>query len=310
MQKLLNDFLPDRSAPEKVRVASGMDFTAEYMLVCRSDVQQLLRPRVPFSHKGTYGHALIIAGARATMGAALLSCKACLRGGAGLTTAAIPESGLVALNTALPEVMYAERSALLEKNALKPYNAIAIGPGLKQSSGYDPVDLKLVDLLLESKTPLIADADALNLFAGNKNYLKNIANGSILTPHMKEFDRLFGEHSSWWSRLETARLEAKKRGIIIVLKNQYTFVVDQAGNVHINSTGNPAMAQGGMGDVLTGLIAAQVAQGYSNKDAAILACYLHGMAGDDLGLYSFSVCASDVAEQVPRSHFQLQSFAP
>lgn len=310
MHLLLNDFLPDRSAPEEIRVSNGMKFPAAYRLVEESDVQRLLKPRALFSHKGSYGHALIIAGAAATMGAALLASKACLNGGAGLTTAAIPESGLSALNTALPEVMYVERSELLEMDGLKPYNSIAIGPGFKRASGYEVKDLELVERLLEFKIPLIADADALNLFSGNKIYLNGLAENSILTPHMKEFDRLFADHADWWSRLKTAQIEARRRNLIIVLKNQFTFIVDQLGNVYVNPTGNPAMAQGGMGDVLTGLIAALLAQGYTSRDSAIIACYLHGLAGDDLAKESFNVTASAVSEQIPKSRFRLQSFAP
>jgi hydroxyethylthiazole kinase-like uncharacterized protein yjeF len=117
---------------------------------------------------------------------------------------------------------------------------------------------------------------------------------------MKEFDRLFGEHDSWWDRLQSAQVQAKKLKIVIVLKNQYTFICLPTGKILINPTGNPAMAQGGMGDILTGIIAGFVAQKYSAADAAILACYIHGKAGDHLAHERFVVTASQVAESVSK----------
>ena len=310
MYSSINDFLPDRSAPQELSVAQGIDLEAESMLIGLAELKACLKPRKLFSHKGTYGHALIIAGAPATMGAAILSAMACLHGGAGLTTLCIPESGLQALNTALPEVMYVARETLLGQSALETYSAIAIGPGLRQGTGFSDADFKLMRLVLQCGRPVVADADALNLFAEQKQYLSLLPENSILTPHVKEFDRLFGEHESWWARVQTARQYAKTQKVIVLLKNQYTFIADQEGKVFINTTGNPAMAQGGMGDVLTGLITAFVAQGYPSKEAAILACGLHGMAGDDLAHESFNVTASAVAMQVPRSRYRLQSFAP
>lgn len=300
MDRSINEFLPDNSAPEDV----------EYQLILKEDAQRLLKDRKPFSHKGTYGHALIIAGAPETMGAAILSASACLHGGAGLTTAAIPESGLSALNTSLPEVMYASRESLLNAGILDRYNAIVVGPGLKQVDGYSAVDLGIIELLLSRAQPILADADALNLFSEKPAYLRTLPKGSILTPHVKEFDRLFGTHDTWWERLLFARDFAKSNGVVIVLKNQYTFVVPPNGTIYINTTGSPAMAQGGMGDVLSGLICAFVAQGYEAQDAAIIGCYLHGLAGDDLAQESFNVTASKLALQVPKSRFQLQSSAP
>jgi len=118
---------------------------------------------------------------------------------------------------------------------------------------------------------------------------------------MKEFDALFGAHKTWWERLETARTKAKKKRVVIVLKNQFTFIIDQEGKVSINQTGNPAMAQGGMGDVLTGIITAYLAQQYTAAEAAILGCYFHGKAGDELAAESFSITASQLARQIPKT---------
>jgi len=263
-----------------------------YQLINAASITKLVKPRKTFSHKGTYGHALIIAGQEDTMGAALLASGACLHAGAGLTTVSIPESGLTALNTALPEVMYIKRNKL---DDLKKFNAVAIGPGL----GTDKESTALLEKLLKLQLPLIIDADALNILATHSELLKQLPAGSILTPHMKEFDRLFGDHSSWWERLQTARKKAAETRCVIVLKNQYTFIVDETGEVTINSTGNPAMAQGGMGDVLTGIISSFLAQHYTPYEAAFIACYLHGRSGDELADNSISLTASQLARHLP-----------
>jgi len=295
MKLRLNDFLPDASAPKELTVSSGIRTSGDYRLVTEEDIKHLFKIRKPFSHKGTYGHALIIAGAPQTMGAALLSAMGCLYAGAGLTSAAIPESGLSALNTALPEVMFVSRKTLTgSEDALNAYNAIGIGPGL----GISDENMLLVNILTEKKRPLIADADALGLL---KSGFSAVPEDSVLTPHMKEFDQLFGVHKSWWDRLQTARERAKTQHIVIVLKNQFTFIIDQQGMVYINPTGNPGMAQGGMGDVLTGVITAYRAQNYAPAESAILGCYFHGRAGDDLASANFSITASALAKQLPKT---------
>lgn len=296
----LNFFFPESAnALERFRVVEiGLDedyiesLDSPYKLLNGSDIKALFKPRKSFTHKGTYGHALIIAGQKETMGAAILAAQACLYGGAGLTTLSIPESGLTALNTALPEVMYINRTAL---QGTEKFNAVAVGPGL----GTGTESAELLKSLLKLKKPLIIDADALHLLGNQKDLLKEVPEGSILTPHMKEFDHLFGQHDSWWARLETAREQAIELKCVIVLKNQYTFIVNQNGKVMINSTGNPAMAQGGMGDVLTGLIASFSAQAYLAEQSAYTACYLHGLSGDQLAVSKVSVKASAVAEQIP-----------
>ncbi|TCD03596.1 NAD(P)H-hydrate dehydratase [Pedobacter psychroterrae] len=299
MADKLSAFLPDSDSISKIQdVSRGLSAATDspYRLIQESDISALIRPRLDFSHKGTYGHALIIAGERATMGAALLASSGCLYAGAGLTTACIPESGLMALNVSLPEVMYLSREKFFEQEALNRYNAVAIGPGV----GITEEAVALLSRILELKRPVIADADALNLLASNSLLMQGLVKGSILTPHMKEFDRLFGIHETWYSRLQTARERAAELGIVIVLKNQYTFIIDADGTVYINSTGSPAMAQGGMGDVLTGIIAAYIAQGYAAKEAAILGCFFHGAAGSELAKTRSNVRALEVAEYVPK----------
>lgn len=297
----INFFFPEAAQALKhfkvVSIGLDEDFIQQcpslYHLVEASDLREMVQPRELFSHKGTYGHALIIAGQQQTMGAALLAARACLHGGAGLTTVSIPESGLTALNTSLPEVMYLDRGELSARSIQK-YSTIAIGPGL--GTGKESTDL--LKSIFQLNRPLILDADALNIIGNYPEFLNHLPSDSILTPHMKEFDHLFGKHQSWWERLETARNKAVALNCIIVLKNQFTFIIDQSGSVTVNSTGNPAMAQGGMGDVLTGLTASFAAQGYSAKDAAIIACYLHGKTGDELAEGQVSVSASALADHL------------
>ncbi|MEO3403076.1 NAD(P)H-hydrate dehydratase [Mucilaginibacter sp. CAU 1740] len=253
-----------------------------YQLVEEKDARQLLKPRHHFSNKGTYGHSLLVAGQAKTMGAALLSSSAAAHAGAGLITACIPESGLIALNSYRPEVMAITRKEKeLPEIDWDKFASIAVGPGL----GKDDDALKLLkDIIKNYKKPLVIDADALNLLAENPALFAELPDGSVLTPHMKEFDRLFGDHDNWWQRLQTSIKKAKELKICIILKNDYTITAIPDGKAYFNSTGNPAMASGGMGDVLTGIVAALLAQKYPPVEACILAVYIHGKAGDELAL--------------------------
>jgi ADP-dependent NAD(P)H-hydrate dehydratase / NAD(P)H-hydrate epimerase len=299
----LNFFFPESvNAIRRFKVVPiGLDeayiqsLPSPWKLISEAFVKQVMKPRENFSHKGTYGHALIVAGNENTMGAALLACGACLQTGAGLTTAYLPQSGLVALNTRLPEVMALSRDKHLEGAAFEKFTAIAIGPGL----GHDDEQVRLLEKLLSLNRPLVIDADGLNILGQKKELLERLPQKSILTPHVKEFDRLFGLHNHWWDRVQRARNEARERHVVILLKNRYTFVCLPNGEVHINPTGNPAMASGGMGDVLTGIIAALIAQSYTVEDAAILAAYLHGSAGDELAKKKYLVTASSLIKKIP-----------
>jgi hydroxyethylthiazole kinase-like uncharacterized protein yjeF len=260
-------------------------------------VKTLLKPRRNFSHKGTYGHALIIAGNTNTMGAALLAASGSLYVGAGLTTLCLPQSGLIALNTTLPEVMALPRNDDLILTDFAKYTSIAIGSGL----GIERVNEILLEKLLNLKKPILFDADALSILACRIDLLDKLPEQSMLTPHVKEFDRLFGNHQTWWERVITAKTQAIERKLIIILKNQYTFICLPDGKVHINQSGNAGMASGGMGDVLTGVIAGLLAQSYSPDEAAKLGVYLHGKAGDELAAKRFTITASQLAAQIPKT---------
>jgi NAD(P)H-hydrate epimerase len=290
-QPKINFLLPE-SGPyiqcwEAVNIGINEKFirslNSPYQLIEEKDIRAMLKPRHRFSNKGTYGHALIVAGQPETMGAALLSAAACAHTGAGLTTACIPQSGLTALNSYHPEIMAIVRKEDEQQVIIdwSKFNAIAAGPGL----GKDDSALDLfTELLKNYDKPIVIDADALNLLSENPGLWKHVPGGSILTPHMKEFDRLFGEHTSWWQRLLTGSKKAKEHQVYIVLKNDYTISITPDGKFFFNSTSNAAMASGGMGDVLTGIIAALLAQKYSPEDACIIGNYIHGKAGDELAL--------------------------
>jgi hydroxyethylthiazole kinase-like uncharacterized protein yjeF len=270
---------------------------SNFLLIEEKDVVKTVLPRKKFQHKGTFGHALLIAGQAKTMGAALLCSSAAVYVGAGLTTACIPTSGLTALNAYMPEIMALLREEKqLPKIEWEKFTTIAAGPGL----GKDAVGL-LKALLTNYQKPIVLDADALNLLAKNADWWPLIPENSIITPHMKEFDRLFGEHNSWWERLETAKKQAVEKKLVIVLKNQYTIIATADGCLYFNPTGNPAMATGGMGDVLTGIVTGLLAQGYHPKDAALAGVFIHGKAGDELAFASrlSVVLPEQVAKQIP-----------
>ncbi|GAC1307707.1 MAG: bifunctional ADP-dependent NAD(P)H-hydrate dehydratase/NAD(P)H-hydrate epimerase [Mucilaginibacter sp.] len=285
------NFLLPESAPyikcwEAVNIGIDEKFVrslhSRYQAVEEKDVRKMLRPRTRFTNKGTYGHSLIVAGQAETMGAALLSASACVYAGSGLTTACVPASGLAALNCYMPEIMALLRSGSgISKIEWDSFSATGIGPGLGKE---EDALMLLTDILTNFKKPLVIDADALNLLAVHRELWREIPENSILTPHMKEFDRLFGEHTNWWQRMQTGVQRAQEHKLFIVLKNDYTLIISPVGKVYFNTTSNPAMATGGMGDVLTGVITSLLAQKYSPEDACIIGCYIHGKAGDELAL--------------------------
>jgi hydroxyethylthiazole kinase-like uncharacterized protein yjeF len=289
-QPKINFLLPE-SAPyikcwEVVNIGIDEKFiqslNSPYIAIEEKEIRKLLKPRRHFSNKGTYGHALIVAGQEQTMGAALLSAAASAYCGAGLTTACIPKSGLTALNSYMPELMAIVRNgAEIPVIEWDKFNSIGIGPGLGKQ---EETLALLADILTNYEKPVVFDADALNLLAAHKELWAQIPENSILTPHMKEFDRLFGQHSNWWSRIQTGVERAKELRLYILLKNDYTIIITPQGKVYFNTTSNPAMATGGMGDVLTGIITSLLAQRYSPGDACIIGAYIHGKAGDELAL--------------------------
>ncbi len=240
----------------------------------------ILRKRPKFSHKGTYGHALLVAGSSGKTGAALLAAEACLRTGVGLLTAHLPKDALLPMQIYLPEAMTSidkSDSHCSEINDIIPYTAIGVGPGLGKN---EETVILLKKLIQELTQPLVLDADALNILADNPTWLSFLPNNTILTPHPKEFDRLFGRMNNSYDRLELQRNMSVTHNIIIVQKGAHTAITFPNGTCFFNSTGNPGMATASSGDVLTGMILSLLAQRYSPEEAALLGVYLHGKAGD------------------------------
>jgi len=269
----------------------------------QTDIFAMYKPRKKFSHKGNYGHALLISGSYGKMGAAVMAARAALRAGAGLVTAHVPVCGYDILQTALPEAMVSldESERFFSGHPdLEPYNAIGIGPGLGTAK---ETATALKVLIQNSPLPLVIDADALNILGENKTWIAFLPPKSILTPHPKEFERLAGKSGDCFERVDIQREFAVKYQIYVVLKGAYTTVCCPDGSCWFNSTGNPGMATGGSGDVLTGIILGFLAQGYSPGEAAAMGVYMHGLAGDYAAsrLTEPAMIAGDITEFLTRA---------
>jgi NAD(P)H-hydrate epimerase len=269
-----------------------------FQLVTAIDVENIYRPRNAFSHKGTYGHALLIAGNKGKMGAAVIAARACLRAGAGLLTVNIAEENFAVIHTAIPEAMCEARNKEIEKDIDK-YSAIGIGPGINTEE--DSVKL-LHNILHASQKHLVIDADALNILSMNKNWLYDLSANAIITPHPKEFERLFGKMENDFERIEKAIALSKQFPFIIVLKGHYTLIASN-GKGYFNTTGNAGLAKGGSGDMLTGIITSLLAQRYEPLQAAMLGVYIHGLAADmSLNNESYeSLLPTDVIEHMGKA---------
>ncbi|HLF36069.1 MAG TPA: NAD(P)H-hydrate dehydratase [Cyclobacteriaceae bacterium] len=265
--------------------------------------QTHLKRRKKFVHKGDAGKVLIISGSYGKMGAAVLSAKACIRSGTGLLTMHIPECGYEIMQTSVPEAMVSVdsgKSLIAGYPGLEGYNAIGIGPGI---GTHDKTVNMLGKLLENSLAPIVFDADALNILSRNSFLLDKLPPQSIFTPHHREFERMAGPCTNHFERLQKQRDLSSRLNIIIVLKGANTSISLPDGTIFFNNTGNPGMATGGAGDVLTGIITALLGQKYSPSEAAILAVYLHGLAGDiALETRGYEgMIASDIIESLPEA---------
>ena len=253
---------------------------ADLELIDKSIIRSIYKPRNRFAHKGNFGHAMIITGSYGKIGASVLAAKACLRSGVGLLTCFVPKCGYDILQTAVPEsmIMTDANSSIITKidNDVLKYDSIGIGPGLGTASETRAAVKELISIY---KKPMVIDADALNGLSMEKN-LPSLPPGSVLTPHPKEFERLFSESKDDFERIEKALNNAKLLNCLIVLKGHHTFIACPNGKGYFNNTGNAGMATAGSGDVLTGMITSLSAQEYSSEDASLLGVYLHGSAGD------------------------------
>ncbi len=280
----------------------------QYMMVTEEDIAEVFQPRERFAHKGTFGHALLIAGSKGKMGAALLAARSCLRSGCGMLTVHIPQRGEAMMQTAFPEAMVsfdqnADHFTSVPETAT--YSAIGAGPGLGQ---HLESATALERLLKTTDKPLVLDADALNIIASNNDLISHIPSHSILTPHPKEFDRIAGESSCMEERLRKARSFAVSNKLCVVLKGAYTAVCTPEGNVYFNSTGNPGMATAGSGDVLTGIILGLLAEGIEPETAAVAGVFLHGAAGDLAAAYRSeeSMIAGDITDMLGKAFKQIR----
>ena len=246
---------------------------AVFEMISKQTIVENIKLRKDFSHKGNYGHALLIAGNKGKMGAALLAAKACLRTGAGLVTANILQEDQSSINTFLPEAMTLNRAL---KNSYDNYSAIGIGPGLGIKNDAQKLVLEVLQLY---KKPMVIDADALNIISENKKLVELIPEGSVITPHPKEFERLVGECENDFDRLNKAIELSTQYPLIVILKGHYTLIAVN-GKGYFNNTGNAGLAKGGSGDVLTGMITSLLAQKYQPLHAALIGVYLHGLAAD------------------------------
>jgi len=261
-------------------------------------IRSIYRRRDPNAHKGSFGHALLIAGSYGKMGAAVLAARACLRTGAGLLTCHIPQSGYNILQIAVPEAMvvtdFNSSFVTMTEGNLDKYKTIGIGPGLGTAS---ETATMLRDVIEKYRQPIVLDADALNILSRDKPLLAQVPPGSVLTPHPREFQRLFGDSKSDLDRFAVAMEKARELNCVIVLKGPHTLVAGPEGRGYFNSTGNAGLAKGGTGDTLTGMITSLLSQSYPPLEAAVFGVYLHGLAADHCAkLYGQeSMLASELA---------------
>ncbi|GAA4282139.1 NAD(P)H-hydrate dehydratase [Gaetbulibacter aestuarii] len=283
-----------------------MSTKTEADLIGKHEVLPLYMPRDKFSHKGTFGHTLIIGGSYGKIGAVILSSRAALSAGSGLVSAYVPKCGYIPLQSSFPEAMVLtdrDENEITEISFdLKP-TVIGMGMGL----GTSPNTLDAFEAFLKNnKTPLVIDADAINLLSKNKALLKLLPIHSVLTPHPKELERLIGTWSDDFEKLEKVKSFSKKYHAVVVIKGANTITVFQE-KIYINTTGNPGLATAGSGDVLTGIITGLIAQSYSALAAAIFGVYLHGKAADitieDYGYQSLT--ATHVIEYMGKAYLDL-----
>ncbi|MBN1116342.1 MAG: NAD(P)H-hydrate dehydratase [Bacteroidales bacterium] len=289
--------------PEKINKES-----TPYCFLTKNKILTLIPERCKFSHKGTYGHALVVAGSYGMMGAAVLAVKSAVHSGAGLVTAHIPRLGYEIMQCSVPEALISlDESDIIftEVNSIEKYQSVAVGPGLNIKSNTSKA---LFDLIKKLNVPLVIDADAINILSKNLEWLNQLPKNTILTPHPGEFDRLTKKHNSHFERLMTQVELSQKHKLIIVLKGAHTSITDIDGNVWFNTTGNAGMATGGSGDVLTGIIVSLLAQKYPVADAAKIGVFVHGLAGDiaikKMGYHALS--ASDIINNLGKAFKKIE----
>ncbi len=315
-KKLAFLFAENQQFTGKIRVldirlsAEGLEkIEPQFTLTEEGDVRELLVPRGDFWHKGNAGNALVVAGSYGMAGASVLAARACLRAGAGKVTVHAPAENMGILQIAVPEAVVScdpGAKAFTETVAAESFDAMAIGPGL---GTVETTAIAVISQIRRTQAPIVVDADGLNILASHKAWLQQLPEGTILTPHPLEFERMAGcRYADSYERLAKATEMAKSLKVYIILKGHYSALCMPDGKVAFNSTGNAGMATAGSGDVLTGVITALLARGYNQRDACVIGMYLHGLAGDIAAkeLDMESLTASDIISCLPKAFKRLE----
>lgn len=275
-------------------------------LISKSEAQQFYKPRNKFDHKGTYGHTLVVAGSYGKTGAAVLATRAAFKIGAGMVTAFIPKCGYTVLQTAVPEAMVItdkENEFISKVEVEFNPSAVAVGMGIGKEKATKNA---LKSLFQNNNSPLVIDADAINLISENKDLLAVLPKNAVLTPHPGELKRLVGKWKNDYEKLEKVKAFSKKHNVIVVVKGAYTIAV-LGDKFYINTTSNPGMGTAGSGDALSGVLAGLLSQGYDPLLASVFGMYLHGKAGDiaanKLGFES--VMAGDIIDNLSEAYRDL-----
>lgn len=279
-----------------------------YEITEEKEMRHLVHPRKRFSHKGHFGHALLIAGQYGMAGASILAAKACMRCGVGLLTAHVPQRNNDILQISVPEAILEQDdneyyfSNISETDS---YDAIAIGPGIGQ---HPDTALAVIEQTKRAHVPVILDADALNILSTHRGWMLQLPKHTILTPHPKELERMVGFCNDSFERLNKAKEFAMRQQIYIIVKGAWSAIVTPEGHIYFNPTGNPGMATAGSGDVLTGILLALEAEGYTPEDACRLGVYIHGLAGDIAArnLGEISMTAEDLIDCLPEAWMKLR----
>lgn len=281
-----------------------------YYYITKDTIRAVYIPRDKFAHKGHFGHALLVMGSFGKLGAAILATKACLRTGVGLVTVHVPSIGYEVMQMAVPEAMVSldeDERIFTRVYDLPKYSTIALGCGL---STKNKTRNALCYVLKNMDQPTVLDADALNILGQSPDWFEYIPKNSILTPHPKEFERMFGRPKDNFERLALQREKAKELGVYIILKGANSCIAAPDGTCFFNSTGNPGMGTAGSGDVLTGILSSLLAQNYNPMDACILGVYIHGLAGDIAAQDNSeeSLTAGDIVDYLGQAFLEVKQY--
>jgi len=276
---------------------------SNYYITEEDEIRQRIKPRKRFAHKGTFGHGLLIAGSYGMAGASILASQACLRSGIGLLTVHVPIHNHDILQTTVPEAIVhtdIHERYFAQPTHLNRYQALAIGPGIGQE---EDTALAMMEQIQGSTLPIVLDADAINILSTHRNWLGRIPKRCILTPHIGELERLIGKCMDTYERLTKVKELATYLQSYIIVKGAWSVIVTPEGKYYFNPTGNPGMGTAGSGDVLTGILLALLAQGYSREEACRIGVYVHGLAGDIAAdkMTGIGMKAGDIIDALPEA---------